>query len=108
MGVIVIACFKPKEEKSDLLLEAVKEHLPVLRKEGLITEREGIIMRSKDGSIIEVFEWKSEESINMAHSNESVLKLWKKFEESCEYIPVGNIEEAKNMFPGFEPVNFHK
>lgn len=106
MGVIVIACFKPKDGKNDLLLETVKEHLPVLRQEGLITEREGIIMSSKDGSIIEVFEWKSEESINKAHTNESVLKLWKKFEEASEYIPLGNLEEVKNMFPGFKPVNF--
>ncbi|HMQ68972.1 MAG TPA: hypothetical protein PKA90_08210 [Ignavibacteria bacterium] len=106
MGVIVIACFKPKEGKSELLLEAVKEHLPLLRKEGLITEREGIIMRSKDGSIIEVFEWRSEDAVNMAHTNKSVLKLWEKFEEACEYIPVSDVEETKNMFPGFEPVNF--
>ena len=106
MGVIVIACFKPKEGKSELLLEAVKEHLPILRKEGLITDREGIVMRSKDGSIIEVFEWKSEEAINKAHTNASVLKLWEKFEEACEYIPLINIEEAKSLFPGFEPVKF--
>ncbi len=91
MGVIVIACFKPKEGKESLLLEAVKEHLPILREEGLITDREGIVMRSGDGSILEVFEWKSEEAIDKAHTNESVLKLWKKFEEACEYIPVGKL-----------------
>lgn len=104
MGVIVIACFKPKEGKTDLLLEAVKEHLPVLRKEDLITDREGIVMRSGNGSIIEIFEWKSEDAIEKAHSSKSVLKLWEKFEEACEYIPITNIEEAKGLFPGFEPV----
>lgn len=106
MGVIVIVCFKPKEGKSELLFEAVREHLPVLRKEGLISDREGYVMKSKDGSIIEVFEWKNEEAIEKAHKSEAVLKLWKKFEEACDYIPMTNLEESKNLFPGFEPVIF--
>lgn len=42
-------------------------------------------MRSADGSILEVFEWKSQEAINNAHTNENVLELWKRFEEVCEY-----------------------
>lgn len=108
MGVIVIVSFKPKDGKNDLLLEAVREHLPVLRKEGLITDREGYAMRSKDGCIIEVFEWKSEEAIEKAHKSEAVLNLWKKFEEACEYIPLTEIKEAKDLFPGFEPLNFLK
>lgn len=104
MGIIVIVCFRPKKGKEELLHEAVKEHLPVLRKEGLITDRPGAAMKTKDGSIIEVFEWKSEEAIEAAHKNESVLKLWKKFEESCEYIPFDKLEESGQMFPGFEPL----
>lgn len=63
MGVFVIATFKPKPGKDDLLLEAVREHLPVLRSEGLITDRQGYAMRTDDGCIIEVFEWKSEDAI---------------------------------------------
>ena len=106
MGIIVIACFKPKEGKSELLLEAVKEHLPILRAEGLITDREGFTMRSEDGSIVEVFEWTSQEAIDKAHKSEKVLKLWKKYEEACEYIPFEKLAESKMMFPGFQPVNF--
>ncbi|MEO8446535.1 MAG: hypothetical protein ABI528_03525 [bacterium] len=105
MGIFVITCFKPKPGKDALLLEAVTEHMPVLRKAGLVTERECYAMKGKDGSIIEVFEWKSQEAINEAHKNESVLKLWKKFEESSDYVPYGTTEEAKQVFPGFEPIN---
>ena len=106
MAIMVIVCFKPKEGKSDLLLEVVKEHLPVLKKEGLITDRPGYAMRAKDGSIIEVFEWKSQEAINDAHKNKSILELWKRFENVCEYIPLSELEETKGIFPGFEPVEF--
>jgi len=106
MGVLVITCFKPKEGKDKELLEVVKDHMPVLRKEGLVTGRKCYVMKSKDGFILEVFEWKSPEAIDNAHKNENVLKLWKRFEEVCEYKTLSDIEESKNMFPGFEPVNF--
>ena len=104
MGIAVIACFKPKPGKEELLLEVIKEHLPILRKEGLVTDKDSYAMKSEHGSIIEVFEWKSEEAIENAHKNKSVLELWKKFEEACTYIPIGNIEEAKHIFSNFEPV----
>ena len=39
MGIIVITCFKPKEGKDFELLEVIKDHIPVLKKEGLITDR---------------------------------------------------------------------
>ncbi len=106
MGVFVIATFKPKPGKDDLLLEAVREHLPVLRSEGLITDKQGYAMRTEDGCIIEVFEWKSEEAIEKAHKSEAVLKLWKKFEEASTYIPLSELKESKNVFPGFEPLDF--
>ncbi len=106
MGIVVIACFKPKPGKENLFLEAVKEHLPILRSEDLVTDKDNYIMKAKDGSIIEVFEWKSEKAIDDAHKNERIQELWKKFEESCEYIPYGSIDEAKEVFPGFVPVIF--
>lgn len=106
MGIIVIAAFRPKQDKNELLMEAVREHLPLLRKEDLITERKGYAMKSEDGSIIEIFEWKSEEAIGRAHKSEAVLKLWKKFEEACEYIPLRELKESDNIFPEFKPLDF--
>lgn len=106
MGIIVITCFKPKPGKDAELLEVVKDHLPVLRKEGLVTDKVCHVMRSKNGSILEVFEWKSEEAINEAHKNKNVLELWKRFEEACEYKTLSSVEESGMMFPEFEPVDF--
>ena len=106
MGIIVITCFRPKEGKDKELLEVIKDHIPVLKTEGLITDRVCHVMRSSDGSILEVFEWKSQEAINNAHTNENVLKLWKRFEHVCDYKTLSDLEESKQMFPGFEPVNF--
>jgi len=105
MGIIVIACFKPKEGKKNELLSVIKDHMPILRNEGLITDRECVVMESSNGSILEIFEWKSQTAIDLAHENENVLTLWKRFENSCTYETISSLEEADKMFPGFKPVN---
>ena len=77
--VISVACFRPKPGKARDLLKVVKDHVPVLRKQKLVTARKPIQGRAEDGSIIEVFEWKSQKAINAAHRNPEVLKLWDRF-----------------------------
>lgn len=75
MGSISVACYKPKPGCDEALLQLVRDHLPPLRAEGLVTKRPSIVMRASDGTIIEVFEWVSQEAITAAHSNPVVLEL---------------------------------
>lgn len=82
----------------------VRDHLPPLRAAGLVTQRESIVMRAADGTIIEVFEWISQEAIAKAHSHPSVLELWKKFEAVCTYEIPSNVAEFRNLFSHFEAV----
>ncbi|HEY2823038.1 MAG TPA: hypothetical protein VGJ06_18480 [Candidatus Acidoferrum sp.] len=104
MGSISLACYKPKAGCQEALLALVREHLPPLRAAGLVTNRESIVMRAADGTIIEVFEWVSPEAIASAHSHPVVLELWKKFEAVCTYEIPNSIAEFRNMFSHFEPV----
>jgi hypothetical protein len=104
MGSMVIACYKPRPGCDEALLELVRGHMPILRAEGLVTERVPTVMRAADGTIIEVFEWVSKEAIAGAHSNPAVLDLWKRFEAACWYETPGNIAEFHNMFSHFEPL----
>ena len=104
MGSISIACYKPKPGCDDALLELVRQHLPPLRAEGLVTDRTSIVMRANDGTIIEVFEWVSQEAIAGAHNNATVLDLWKRFEAVCTYNIPSNVAEFTKMFAHFEPV----
>jgi hypothetical protein len=53
----------------------MKTHLPRLKQEGLVTDRESILMEAADGTIVEVFEWISEEAIQNAHKNPAVLQM---------------------------------
>ena len=105
MGRIAIPVYRPKAGHEDALLAAVRDHLKVLRAEGLATDRVPIVMRAKDGSILEVFEWRSAEAIERAHSNPEVQKLWARFETACEYVSLGTLTETNNLFAEFEPIN---
>jgi len=105
MGQIVIACYKPKPGKEDALKRLMETHLPRLKAEGLVTDRESIIMEARDGTILEVFEWVSAEAIAGAHKNPEVLKMWGEYAEVCDYVPINTLAESADMFARFKPLN---
>jgi quinol monooxygenase YgiN len=105
MGCIVIVAYKPKPGKAEALKELTKAHVPRLQKEGLVTDREAIIMETADGTIIEVFEWLSAEAIQQAHQNAAVHQLWAEYAEVCDYVNLNSLSEAANMFAEFNAVN---
>jgi hypothetical protein len=103
MGVIVIIAYKPKPGKAEALKELTKTHVPRLKNEGLVTDRAAMMMEAGDGTVIEVFEWLSQEAINNAHTNPAVLQMWGEYAEVCDYVPLNTLAEANNMFAGFTP-----
>lgn len=89
-GVVVIVAYRPKVGSGEALLELVRNRVPTLRKEGLVSERSPIIMKARDGTLVEVSEWKSEEAIRDAHQNPNVLAMWKNSSRSasaCRFNP---------------------
>ena len=103
-SVIVIVAYRPKPQKERDLLDLVRNRVPTLHKEGLVTDRAPIIMRARDGTIIEVSEWKSQEAIDAAHKKPNVLAMWNKFFAICDCVPLKTLAEAEEMFAGFEPL----
>lgn len=104
MKRVAIAVYKAKLHRDAELLALVRRHSAVLEAEGLITRREPIIMRAADGSILEVFEWRSRDAIAEAHSHPAVLALWGEFEAICEFPPLAGLPEAQRPFAEFEGV----
>ena len=103
-GVIAVVAYRPKSGKEQELLDLMRSRLPTLRKEGLVTDRVPTIMRSRDGTIVEVSEWKSREAIDAAHKNQNVLAMWEKFFAVCDCLPLNTLPEAADMFAGFTPI----
>ena len=103
MGRIVIACYKPKAGKEKALRALIVDHVPTLRRIGLVTERTPILMEAKDGTLVEVFEWASSEAIQAAHGHPAVLRMWEEYGKVCDYVPVAQVPEAAQMFSEFAP-----
>ena len=104
MSRFVIAAYAPKAGKEQQLLTAVGKHFQVLQAEQLVTDRPAAVMCAADGTIIEVFEWRSAEAIEQAHNNSAVQALWAEFADACEYRPLSELAEAKKMFAEFDAV----
>jgi quinol monooxygenase YgiN len=103
-GIVCIVAYRPKAGHEAELLDLIRGRVPTLRKEGLVTDRVPVIMRAKDGTIIEVSEWKSQEAIEAAHRNPRVLAMWDKFFAVCDCVPLKTVPESETMFAGFEPI----
>jgi len=104
MGRFVIVAYAPKPGKAQQLMAAVRKHMEVLRAEKLVTDRPAYVMRAKDGTIVEVFEWQSAEAIARAHTLPAVQALWGEFGEACEFKQLNGLAECQQMFAEFDAV----
>lgn len=99
----VIALYRPHAGKEAELHDVLKTHVPVLRELGLATDKPVLMLKSThDGTILEIFEWKSQEAVATAHEHPRVLEMWKRFGECCDYISLGALKESEGPFPHFE------
>lgn len=101
-GRIVVACYRPRPGCADALLALAPTHHRRLYDVGLVTRRAPVLMRARDGALIEVFEWKSLRAIEAAHHEPSVLAMWEEYGKVCDYVPVGTLAEASELFSGFD------
>jgi hypothetical protein len=105
---IVIAAYRPKPGKAAQLVSEVRDHHPLLRSEGLATDREPVVMQAADGTVVEVFEWASPAAIAEAHGNARVQAMWARFAAVSDYVPLSAVAEAAGMFAEFAPVEFDR
>ncbi len=105
MGRIVIACYKPKSGMNERLRALMETHLSRLRDQDLVTARDSIMMEAEDGTIIEVFEWRSKAAIEAAHTNPRVLEMWEEYAEVCDYVPLETVPEASQLFAEFKSLD---
>jgi len=103
-GPVVIAVYKPKPGQARALEDLLAEHVPTLRQEELATARPVILLRSEDGSYLEIFEWASSHSMGEAHDNARVQALWRRIGETAEVIRLADLPCAHRSFSHFEPV----
>ena len=104
---LVIAAYRAKPGKDDMLLAEVRDHVPLLRSEGLATDRQTTVMRAKDGAIVQVFEWASPAAMEEAKNNPRVQAMWARFNACSDVAPLNTLFESADLFAEFEPVDLH-
>lgn len=104
MSRLVIVAYRPRHGREEELVALLREHVPALRKEGLVTEREAIVMQAADGTFVELFEWASTEATRVAHARPAVQELWARLEQVCDYTTLARLAEAQGPFAEFTPV----
>jgi hypothetical protein len=103
MSDVVIVAYKPLPGCEEALLGLARAHVPFLRDLGLVTDRAPILMRGKDGTIVEVFEWRTG-GVAAAHTHPRMAELWAKYAAVCTYVKLADLPEAADMFATFEPL----
>ncbi len=101
---IVFALYRPHEGKDAALRALIARHLPVLRAAELITDRPPILVRAKNGTYIEVFEWRSAEAAEQAHQLPTVAAVWEAMGQIADMPGLDSLDEASGHFPHFTPV----
>ena len=105
-GAIVTAIYRPHDGKEQELLDLVREHVPLLRRLGLATDRKALLFRGPaSGAFIEVFEWAGPEASTKAHASPEVSAIWGKMMEIADFPAWKDLEEGQTRFPHFEPVD---
>lgn len=102
MSIMTIACYRPKPGKSVELEALTKTHVPTLVGEGLAENRPPLTGRARDGAIVEVFLWKSQDAVNAAHANPVVGALWAKFSAIADFVMLKDLAEAADLFAQFD------
>jgi len=104
MGDMVIVAYRPKPGQDAALLDLIRDHVPFLRRLGLATGRPPLAMRGQNGVIVEVFEW-APGAVASAHETPEVLALWQQYAAVCDYVPLHQLPEAREMFATFAPID---
>jgi hypothetical protein len=102
---IVFALYQPQDGKEADLRRILVEHVPTLRRLELATDRPTVLVKSKNGTYIEIFEWSTPEAAGLAHHHPEVAKVWEAMGKVADLRTLDSLEEVKGMFPHFEPVN---
>ncbi|HKX26871.1 MAG TPA: hypothetical protein VJ302_04180 [Blastocatellia bacterium] len=101
---VALALYRPFEGKDAELRELIAQHIPTLRRLELITDRPPILLKSKNGTYIEIFEWRAPESARAAHHHPEVAKVWEAMGKVCDFPALESLDEARAQFPNFDPI----
>ena len=94
MGLMGIVAYRPKEGSERKFLSLIRKHAPLLRSLGGISEA-SFLMKSIDGAVIEVFEWKSMAAKRKAMKAKELWELWEEIELHASKVKLSSSPRRK-------------
>jgi len=96
-AVPTLVTYVPKAGHDDALISLVRAHYPALRELGLASDKPPQLFRAWDkrtgaSSIVEIFEWATEESSEIAHHTPEVMAVWESMGAHIESMTLLKIE----------------
>jgi hypothetical protein len=104
MGILVICSYKPKAGRESEARSLMAGHVPLLRKHDLVTGRSVIQGAGRNGELVEIFEWASEEKSQSAPAVPEVGAHWKATAEVLDFVPLASLPESQQPFAHFTPI----
>lgn len=109
MGYVVFAPYRVRKENHKEFFELLKEKRKYFLEHGFMTDRIPVLLQSRHDEeiLIDIFEWTSDEHINIAHEDEGVRKLWNRMDLLWENggFKLKELKEADMSFPNFIPID---
>ena len=102
MSKIASVVYKPRKDKDQELFDSLLVNIPIMRKLGLVTSREQIIAKAKDGCLIQIFEWIGEESEEQAMAHPVVQEMWMKVAKISDFQRPMSVAEFQEQLSKFE------
>jgi hypothetical protein len=101
VAILVICSYKPKAGQTQALKGLLADHVPTLQRLGLATARAPFHGTGQDGTVVEIFEWVSEDASRSAHDHAEVKRLWGRFADICDFVPLASLTETQRPFADF-------
>lgn len=106
MGRIAVVCYRAQRGAEDALHALCASHYAKLYVLGFVTRRLPVFFAARDGCVVQVLDWKSQDVIDAAGKHAAVLELRRAYAAVSELVPLTALPEAAAALALFEPAPF--
>ena len=101
----LIACHRPKPGQAEALRTLLGTHHARLYEQGLVTRRAPVVTQARDGTLLELLEWKSPRAIDQARESPAARALQTQLAAVSDSVPIATLAEAAEDFSSFESID---
>jgi uncharacterized protein (TIGR01244 family) len=94
---MAVVCYRAKSGQEATLHALCASHYARLYVLGFVTRRLPVFMTARDGSVVQVLEWKSQAAIDAAGKHPSVVALRSEYAAVSDLVPLTALPEAAEL-----------